>query len=595
MTNEKKFRDKQLLRLVWSYIKPHKSLFNWITVLLIIMTIVSIIAPLIFHEVISLVETGVKDVNRFVLGILAYLIISVAWWFINVVLFLLITRLNSRFIRDLRIAAYNNVLKNKLSFFDKQKSGNLSSRLVYDTREMHQTSVHLAWFIISIFQIIVTIVVLFYFSFTIASFTVLFMPVVLIASIFFAKVERRQTKKWREKFANVNTSFSEIMSKIQISKAFNREEENLKRFKDINEQTFKASVIRGLAIFIFWPITDLFQHIFTFIILIVGSLEVQNNGLPIATFVLFLLLINYFYWPLISVAENYKSIQDIFASLERIATVSQDEDLREINDGKIIANNIKGDIEFKSVTFGYSDLPVLKDLNFKISPGQRIALVGHTGAGKSTIGSLLTRFYDISEGEGEILLDGIPIKKYELNSYRKNVSIVSQRVLLFKGTIRENLLISNPNQSDDELWRILEKVQAKEFIELLPEGLDTNVEENGKNLSAGEKQMISFARALLSDPQVIIFDEATSAVDLYTESKILDAIEVVLSGRTSISIAHRLTTILNSDLIVVLEDGRIVEMGSHEELISRSGAYMEMYNIYLETQSAEYLSEIITH
>lgn len=594
MTEKKKMKmtDKQLLSIIWGYIKPHKNLFLLISTLLVITIIVSIGSPLLFHNVIAMVESRTNNTQKIIVGILSYLFIGLLAWLVNVILFLFITRLNSRFIRDIRTRAYHNVIRNKLSFFDQQKFGNVSSRLVYDTREMYETSIHLSWFIISLLQVLISIVVLFAFSVRIALWTTVMIPVIFLASVFLSKFERRQTRKWREKFSDVNHKFSEIMSKIQISKTFNREDENLRKFKDINEQTYRASVIRGLAIFIFWPMTDLFKHVFTFLVLYVGSLEVQN-GMPISTFVLFLVMINYFYWPLISLAENYKSIQDVFASLARIAAIAHDASLLEMDEGTVSASTIDGGLSFNNVSFAYNeDNYVLRDISFNVKPGQRVALVGHTGAGKSTIGSLLMRFYEATMGT--IIIDGLPIQKYKLNSLRTNMSIVSQKVLLFKGTIRENLLISNMDLSDDALWDVLERVQAREFIQNLPFGLDTIVEENGKNLSTGEKQMISFARALLSDPKVVIFDEATSAVDLYTESKILDAIDVVLEGRTAISIAHRLTTILNSDLIIVLENGRIIEQGTHEELLERKSTYAEMYHLYLQTQSASYLNKIRT-
>jgi ATP-binding cassette, subfamily B, multidrug efflux pump len=379
------------------------------------------------------------------------------------------------------------------------------------------------------------------------------------------------------------------MSKISISKAFNREDENLLRFNTINEATFRASVKRGFAIFLFWPITDLLQHALLLSIIAVGTWQVER-GLALTTFIMFIILIGYFYWPMINVASNYHQFQIAAASIERIANVSEDTKIWESSTGTLSADDIQGNIQFSDVCFSYDGTTeVLNDISFSIRPGERVALVGHTGAGKSTIASLMVRFYDITKGS--ITVDGVDLKEYDLESLRNNISLVSQRVLLFKGTVKENLQVANSDATEEDMWEVLDQVQAREFIELLPNGLDSIIEENGKNLSVGQKQMISFARALLSDPKIIILDEATSAMDLYTETKIQDAIDTLLSSRTSISIAHRLTTILKSDKIIVLEDGKIVQMGTHQELVEQ-GQYGEMYKLYLSTQSAKYLEKI---
>ncbi|MHA2253240.1 MAG: ABC transporter ATP-binding protein, partial [Candidatus Kariarchaeaceae archaeon] len=453
-------------------------------------------------------------------------------------------------------------------------------------KELFESARDIAWLLTNAFRLITTLIVSFYFSLYITGGVVIFIPIVLIIAFFLGKWERRLSAVWRKRFGEVNARFGEVMSKIQISKAFNREEENLSRFKDLNEATYRASIKRGFAIFIFWPITDLLQHAFLLVILAVGTWEVQR-GLPIATLILFLLFRNYFYWPLISIANNYHRFQGAFASLERIARISFDDELKDYDDGNLSADSLEGHIQFEDLIFGYDpSTPVLHNINFTVSPGERIALVGQTGAGKSTIAALLMRFYNYQRGS--LLLDNKEITEYDLHSLRKNISLVSQRVLLFKGTIRENLLVALPTANDSDLWVSLDKVQAREFIEQLPDGLDTAVEENGKNLSVGQRQMISFARALLSDPKIIILDEATASVDLYTEAKIQDAIDTLLSDRTSISIAHRLTTIVKSDKIIVLEDGRIVQHGNHHQLVEYGGQYGTMYQLYFETQSAKF-------
>lgn len=590
---ERKFSDRYLISIIWGYIKRHRMMFNLVVLALILNVSLALTAPIIFNYVLEAIEDGTDITNKFLLyAITGYIVFSVLSWLLRAIQFMSVAKLNARIVRDIRVDAYSSILENDISFFDKRKSGELTSRIVNDTKELHESGRELAWFFTSLFRISLTLVIFFYFSYRIALAASIFLPIILVIAIFLGRLERKVTAEWREKYGEVNSRFAETMSKIQISKAFNREEENLNRFEILNESTYKASVKRGFVIFIFWPITDVMQHALLLIILYVGIQEVEA-GMPIATLILFLILKNQFYWPLITMANTYHRFQGAFASLERISRVSRDPELLENDKGTLTAENLSGSIVFDNVDFAYNpEIPVLQNISFEINPGDRIALVGHTGAGKSTVASLLMRFYDISSGN--ITMDGESLYDYDMTSLRKHMSLVSQRVLMFKGNIRENLLIANPDASDEQIWNVLDKVQAREFIEMLPNDLDTAVEENGKNLSAGQRQMISFARALLSDPRIIILDEATASVDLYTESKIQDAIDTLLDSRTSISIAHRLTTILKSDKIIVLEQGKIVQIGSHEELIEQGGLYESMYKLYLETQSAKYLNKIKT-
>jgi len=591
------FSDKELLGFLWGYVRNQSKMFYVVIATLILNTVLSILSPLFFTYVVDIVEQGLTSdvVSKNVkIAILAYVFLNLASWFMRAIQFVYITKLNTRVIKQLRIDAFKSIIDNKVQFFDLNESGDITSRVVNDTKELYDASRDIAWVITNIFRLILTVSVLFYFSVYLTLASILFAPIIIGISILLGKYERKTSASWRKKFGEVNQRFSETMAKLQISKAFNREEENLSRFKELNEATYKASIKRALAIFIFWPMTDLLKHLLLIIVLVVGMWEIER-GMPISTLILFLILQGYFYWPLIGIADNFHKFQGAFASLERVINFSKDDTLKEYHNSSSgsseIGDGINGSIRFDDVTFGYDpENTVLRNISFSIKPGQRIALVGHTGAGKSTIASLMTRFYDPQDGT--ILIDEKPIKDYNLSFLRSKISLVSQRVLLFQGTIRENLLISKHDATDEELWSSLDAVQATDFIDQLPEGLDTKVEEGGKNLSVGQRQMISFARSLLANPTILILDEATSSVDLFTESKIQTAIDVLLSERTSISIAHRLTTIMRSDLIIVLEDGEILESGSHQELVKGSGHYAEMYKLYFETQSAKYLENI---
>ena len=583
----RKFSDKYLMGMAWRYISNHMGIFGIASLALLLNVILSVLGPIMLNFLLVAAEKG-EPLLIFIAGYIGFNVFS---WFALVFQTINVTKLNARVVKEIRDTTFNRILENKVGFYDLQKSGELTSRVVNDTKELSELGLSIASFIADLLKVILTVAFFLYLSPILGVFFLLFIPVVVVVSIVMSRWERKESSIWRKRFGEVNARFSDIMSKIAISKAFNREQENLNRFKEINEATYRASVKRGLAIFLFWPMTDLMQHALRLIIVAVGIWQI-SQGLPLVNFVMFVVLLGFFYWPLINLANKYNSFQVASASLERIAKVSEDTELSEVNMGLLPAGDMSGEISFENVNFAYDgENRVLSDINFTIKPNERVALVGHTGAGKSTIASLLVRFYDVNDGS--IKIDGNDIESYELHSLRKAIGLVSQRVLLFKGTIRGNLQIANPNVDDEKMWEVLDLVQAREFIELLPDGLDSKVEENGKNLSAGQKQMISFARVLLSNPRIIVLDEATSAVDLYTEAKIQDAIDTLLDTRTSISIAHRLTTILKSDKIVVLDHGRIVQVGSHDDLLVQGGLYAEMFNLYLETQSAKYLEKIV--
>ena len=591
-TSQRKFKDRFLFSMVWEQIRNNRLIF-WVSWLMLLLNVIlAIAAPYMFNLILLSAADSAKPSKSYIIQAVGlYVAFSVLSWIARSIQFMNMAKLNARVIKGLRDRAFGRVLNNQVGFYDEQQSGELTARIVNDTRELSESGKDIAWVITNLFQVAFVLVFFFYLSPIIALITTLFIPVIVGVSFVMGKWERRVSKTWRDRFAIVNARFSDIMSKIAISKTFNREQENLNRFQTINDETYDASVKRGFAIFLFWPLTDLMQHALRLLIIVFGVYLIEHNGLELTTFIMFNVLLGFFYWPTISIASNYHRFQSAAASLERIAVVSEDDTLQEVDHGDVLADNLTGKIVFDNVSFSYiEDTPVLQNISFSINPGERIALVGHTGAGKSTIASLLVRFYD--NQQGTILLDDTAITNYNLQSLRKHISLVSQRVLLFKGSIRENLLVANPDATDADIWDVLDQVQAREFIELLPHGIDSQVEENGKNLSAGQKQMISFARALLSDPRVIILDEATSSVDLYTEAKIQDAIDTILNSRTSISIAHRLTTIMKSDKIIVMDHGKIIEIGTHEELVVKGGLYAEMYNLYLQTQSAKYLEKI---
>ncbi len=590
---ERTHSDKELMRMLWNYILPFKKMFYVLVFLMLINVAFGIAAPIFYKSAMDLInDDDVISIEFKIIfsPLIGYFLILITQWFSRVIHRYYSYRFSASITNNIRNHVFSEVLNNKLDFFNNTESGRLTSTITNDIAELSNTGDRFVYVSTNLVRLFVILGVLFYHSRWLTFSALIFMPILFIIIFLMRGYTRKVSRKWRKNWAVVNQNISESVRSIQVCKAFNRETENIKKMKSLNEETFRSSVRRGFAIFIVGPVSDLFRHLLTIVILFVGTLE-RNNlaSFTVQVFFLFIFLLDYYYYPVLSLARNLNSFQSAFAILDRILKVTENNSVKEVVSGTIEKEKLSGELEFRNVNFSYiPDTRVIKNMSFLVKPGQRVALVGHTGSGKTTIASLLLRFYDIDSGT--IQIDGESIRSYDLDNLRTKVGLVNQRVLLIKGTIRENLKLGSPNVNDDEIWEALDTVQAREFIESV--GLDFEVSDDGKNLSAGQRQMISYARVLLTNPDIIILDEATSAVDLYTESKIQDATDILLSEKTSIVIAHRLTTILKSDFIIVIENGEIVQKGTHNDLVEVLGPYQEMYKLYFETQSAKYLETI---
>ncbi|MHA1984812.1 MAG: ABC transporter ATP-binding protein, partial [Candidatus Hodarchaeales archaeon] len=531
--------------------------------------------------------------NVIIALVLGYLVFSVLNWIVRAVQMLLLAKIANRTIYRLRGSVFQSVLTNNLFFFDEESTGETVSKIANDSNELMDFSNRFVYILTNLLVLVAVVFVMIIYSFELTLFALCLLPINVLITWRIKGISRKASKEWRHRFGIVNASFNETFGSIQISKSFGREEENFNRFIKLNELTYQAAKKRGLAIFVMPPIMDSFRHLITMAVLVGGAYLVIGNSMPITTIFFFFLLLDYYFGPLTQLINNMNHIQSGFAALDRMLFLSSSDEFKETFDIGLSASTLQGKISFHNVTFTYlKDSPVLKNVDLQIKPGERVAIVGHTGAGKTTFISLLLRLYEMEEErgcEGYIFLDDRPLKDYDLGSLRKNVGLVSQNIFLFDGSIRDNLLMANPEVDETQLWKVLELTEAKDFVEKLPKKLDYQVGERGKHLSLGERQLLSLARALLADPRILILDEATASVDLYTEAKIQGAIETVLEDRTSIVIAHRLTTIIQSDRIIVLDRGSIVEEGSHSELLEKKATYAQIYDTYFKHQSLEFI------
>ena len=418
--------------------------------------------------------------------------------------------------------------------------------------------------------------------------TAMVVPLLIIISFLFRKIARSTSMSYRKAHASVNAAIAESVNGIQVSKSFGVEAESLDDFREINQKHFRAGFKRSISMMLFFPFVELLSATATVLILLVGG-EMALSGTSIVTaayLFIFVSYLNNFFFPITQLISFYAQIQSGFAAFERILQVIDTEP--SVQDlGNIEKESIEGKIEFHNVDFAYaSESPVLTDFSLAINSGERLAIVGHTGAGKTSIIALLTRFYEFQAGK--ILVDGTHIRDYKLKSYRNHLGVVLQTPFLFNGTILENITYGRKNASEEDLKQALQISRVEEILEYLKDGLNTSVGEGGSLLSTGQRQLISFARALLADPKILILDEATSSVDAYTESMIQESLEELMKGRTSIVIAHRLSTVKNADRIIVIDHGKIIEEGTHESLLSVDGEYATLYNTYFKHQEADW-------
>nr|NIQ05885.1 ABC transporter ATP-binding protein [Candidatus Korarchaeota archaeon]NIU83592.1 ATP-binding cassette domain-containing protein [Candidatus Thorarchaeota archaeon]NIW13837.1 ATP-binding cassette domain-containing protein [Candidatus Thorarchaeota archaeon] len=494
-------------------------------------------------------------------------------------------------IRNIRKDCFDTILLQDQSFWDEHKSGKVVSRVTNDTNQIANMTQITTSFIINLFVMIAVFILLFLTNVTLSLVTLAVVPVLFIVAIGIRVFARKTSKTWRKTIAILNANVAESISGIEVTKAFNQEREGFKRFEEINMRNYKAAVVRAFGISVFYPIIEALFGIGTFLILFYGGkMAIIQQTISVATLYFFVLMLNRFFMPLMQITRFFNQFEAGLAAVERIFSLMDSEPTVVEHPTPTNVNKLQGVIDFENVTFYYKPAePLFRDFSLHIPAGETLAVVGKTGAGKSTLVSLLARFYDVKDGK--LLIDGTDIRKYKFQEYRRQLGIVLQENILFSGTIEENIRYGKPDATREEIIEAAKTVYAWEFIQSLPKGLNTEVGEKGTKLSLGQRQLLSFARTLLSDPKILVLDEATSAIDAYTESLIQEALKVLLEGRTAIIIAHRLTTVENADRIIVLEDAQIVEEGTHRQLMDQRGTYYQLYDTYFRHQSLDYIEK----
>ncbi|BEV04533.1 MULTISPECIES: ABC transporter ATP-binding protein [Chryseobacterium] len=556
-----------------------RSWFILTLVISIFLAIVSTYRPYLTMEVVDNDITKLKDKALMLKHI--YLLIGLVFTetILNFFLVYFSNFISQNVIRDIRERLYNKLIYFKTSFFDKTPIGQLVTRAVGDVETI--ATVYTDGFLMvfgDVLRIIFVLIMMFSTNVHLSYITLAILPLMVVITRFFQKRLKKAFGDERNWTSNQNSFVQERLAGMPIIQVFNRQEAEFKKFDDINI-TLKSALLRTVFIFsLFFPVVELISSLFIGFILFYGGYITISAGVVIA----FIQYISMLIRPLRQIADRFNNIQRGIVGAERVLGL-MDEDNAMPNNGKVRKDHFDGKIEFKNVHFAYDEKQeVLKGIDFKVNPGETVAIVGATGAGKSTIISLITRLYDINSGN--ILIDDVDLKDYELYNLRSHIGVVLQDVFLFHGSIFENLSFGDESITLDKIKAGAKEIEVDEFIEQLPGGYDYVVSERGSSISLGQRQLLSFLRAYLSDPKILILDEATSSIDHESEKLIQRATEKITKNRTSIIIAHRLSTIEKADKIIVMEHGKIVEEGKHLELLDKNGYYSTLYKAQLRPE-----------
>jgi len=491
--------------------------------------------------------------------------------------------LSQRIVKLMRDTLFIKLQKLPISFFDTRSTGEIMSRLTNDIDNVSSTiSSSLTALISGVFTILGTFVMMLILSPILTAASMIIIPLVFLLTKFVAKKTSKLFRDQQRILGQLNGLIEESVSGIEVVRAFNQEDSFITNFEHSNNQLrtvgVKAMIYSGFLM----PLMNVIANFGFAVVSVLGGILAVNGLITVGVIAAFLTYSRQFSRPLNDIANIFNTLQSAIAGAERVFDI-MDEPIEKIDDeDAIVAGNFEGRVMFNDVTFGYSkDKPIIKNVNFCIPPGITVAIVGPTGAGKTTIVNLLTRFYEVTSGE--ILIDGININSYTRSSLRQNFGMVLQDTYLFSGTIMQNLRYGKINASDEEIYQAAKRAASHSFIQNLPDGYETLLIEGGSNISQGQRQLLAITRAILADPSILILDEATSSIDTRTELKIQNALLELMKGRTSFVIAHRLSTIREADIIMVIDNGSILEIGTHDELIQLNGFYAKMYET--QTQS----------
>ena len=601
---DRAYSDRQLLARIVAYFKPVGRTMAVVALMVVLNSLMDTVLPIMISRGVdalgALAPSGgtrgaagaslLRDpAQQRGIGLIvaAILVSGVAAWSFNFLRQWLTARTVGDVVLELRRDAFDAVMARDMSFYDENPSGKIVSRVTSDTQDFANV-VTLTLNLLSQALLVLLIAgALFWVNPRLALWALAMAPAVFILALSFRRVARRVTRDARRILATVNSTVQESIAGIRVAKGFRQEAAVYAAFDQVNRQAYGINLRQGLVFSSIFPLLGLLTGLGTVLVLWMGGRATLAGEVSAGEWYLFVQAIGIFAFPLTGIASFWSQFQQGLSASERVFALI-DAEPRVVQTGDRPAPRLAGRIDFEAVDFAYvPGEPVLDGFSLAIAAGETVALVGHTGAGKSSLTKLITRFYEFQGGR--IAIDGQDIRSLDLSSYRRQLGIVPQTPLLFTGSLADNIRYARPEASDEAVLAAARGIAGGDWLEALPQGLDTPIGEGGRGLSTGQRQLVVLARVLLQDPAVVILDEATASIDPLTEARIQEGLDAVLAARTAIIVAHRLSTIVGADRIIVLEHGRIIEQGSHAQLLAAGGHYAELYNTFFRHQTADYV------
>ena len=606
------YTDMQLYKFMFAYVKPYLKELSIILILMISFSISTALGPVIIQTTIdrfsseesllfgndfidsiflSLSQSLQNSFNVsliwsevIILGI-SYLLLQCLIFYLSYKRIIMVTEVGMKAELTIRLELFSHLQELDMSYHDKNEVGRIMSRLTGDVNAIREM---IGGQVVNNFANFLTVITILYFILRYDPVLTLvplsLIPIVIFIGLLSKKFARPRRKETRRTNSIMMANIGEAIAGIKVTKGANREPENVKIFRDLNHQNFNASVRADSMNAIFFPLMLAMQTLGVALIFYVGGLRVISGAITIGTLTAFLFYNSILFRPVVLLGQFYQQLQDALTGAERALALFDTKTKIPIKPESPQLPLIKGEVIFDHIYFEYEkNQPIYDKFSLYVPAGKTIALVGKTGAGKSTIINLLSRMYDFQDGE--LLIDNHNIKDMNLNSFRSQIAVVPQDFFLFSNSIKLNLKLGNPRATEEEMWNALDMVGLKSFVKNMSDGLDTKLQERGGRLSVGQRQLLVFAAVLLADPRILILDEATSSIDVFSELKIQKSIQLLLKNRTSFIIAHRLSTIRNADTIIVIDDGQIIEQGTHDELISQKGDYYDLVKNQIELSS----------